>query len=182
MKKITSLIIVFSMLVAMLACFDVSTAFAATNGNCGANFGGTNAKWSLNTSTGVLTISGKGATKDCGNVGSNQAPWKDSRDKIKSIVVEDGITALGRYMFYKCEVAESVSLPSTLTAIGDTKFLEYGTFVDCKALTNVTFLQSFKLSVMPLLKDVLRLNLSKYLTVLLLSVLQHLRIAKLFQP
>ena len=47
------------MLVAMLACFDVSTAFAATNGNCGANFGGTNAKWSLNTSTGVLTISGK---------------------------------------------------------------------------------------------------------------------------
>lgn len=126
------------MLVAMLACFDVSTAFAATNGNCGANFGGTNAKWSLNTSTGVLTISGKGATKDCGNVGSNQAPWKDSRDKIKSIVVEEGITALGRYMFYKCEVAESVSLPSTLTAIGDTKFLEYGTFVDCKALTNVT--------------------------------------------
>lgn len=138
MKKITSLIIVFSMLVAMLACFDVSTAFAATNGNCGANFGGTNAKWSLNTSTGVLTISGKGATKDCGNVGSNQAPWKDSRDKIKSIVVEEGITALGRYMFYKCEVAESVNLPSTLTAIGDTKFLEYGTFVDCKALTNVT--------------------------------------------
>lgn len=138
MKKITSLIIVFSMLVAMLACFDVSTAFAATSGNCGANFGGTNAKWSLNTSTGVLTISGKGATKDCGNVGSNQAPWKDSRDKIKSIVVEEGITALGRYMFYKCEVAESVSLPSTLTAIGDTKFLEYGTFVDCKALTNVT--------------------------------------------
>lgn len=126
------------MLVAMLACFDVSTAFAATNGNCGANFGGTNAKWSLNTSTGVLTISGKGATKDCGNVGSNQAPWKDSRDKIKSIVVEEGITALGRYMFYKCEVAESVSLPSTLTAIGDTKYLEYGTFVDCKALTNVT--------------------------------------------
>ena len=138
MKKITSLIIVFSMLVAMLACFDVSTAFAATSGNCGANLGGTNAKWSLNTSTGVLTISGKGATKDCGNVGSNQAPWKDSRDKIKSIVVEEGITALGRYMFYKCEVAESVSLPSTLTAIGDTKFLEYGTFVDCKALTNVT--------------------------------------------
>ena len=126
------------MLVAMLACFDVSTAFAATNGNCGANFGGTNAKWSLNTSTGVLTISGKGATKDCGNVGSNQAPWNNSRDKIKSIVVEEGITALGRYMFYKCEVAESVSLPSTLTAIGDTKFLEYGTFVDCKALTNVT--------------------------------------------
>ena len=63
MKKITSLIIVFSMLVAMLACFDVSTAFAATNGNCGANFGGTNAKWSLNTSTGVLTISGKGLGK-----------------------------------------------------------------------------------------------------------------------
>ena len=86
----------------------------------------------------MLTISGKGATKDCGNVGSNQAPWKDSRDKIKSIVVEEGITALGRYMFYKCEVAESVSLPSTLTAIGDTKYLEYGTFVDCKALTNVT--------------------------------------------
>lgn len=123
------------MLVAMLACFDVSSAFAAS-GNCG-----TNAKWSLDTSTGVLTISGKGATKDYSDfkyVGNGLAPWSDSRNAIKSIVVGEGITSLGTLLFYKCTVAERVSLPSTLTKMSDTSIIKYGTFRECTSLKSVT--------------------------------------------
>ena len=81
MKKITSLIIVLAMLVTTLFCFDVTSAFAAnpTSGTCG-----TNVKWNLNTTTGVLTLTGSGATKDYGETAlKGIAPWSDSRNLIK---------------------------------------------------------------------------------------------------
>ena len=68
MKKITSLIIVLAMLVTTLFCFNVTSAFAAnpTSGTCG-----NNVKWNLNTTTGVLTLTGKGAFKDVYSVLAN---------------------------------------------------------------------------------------------------------------
>ena len=136
MKKITSLIIVLAMLVTTLFCFNVTSAFAAkpTSGTCG-----NNVKWNLNTTTGVLTLTGKGATKDYGETAlKGIAPWNESRDLIKSIVVGEGITSLGQLLFNKCTVAESVSLPSTLTKMSDTKVPKYGTFRECTSLKSVT--------------------------------------------
>ena len=81
MKKITSLIIVLAMLVTTLFCFNVTSAFAAkpTSGTCG-----NNVKWNLNTTTGVLTLTGKGATKDYGETAlKGIAPWNESRELIK---------------------------------------------------------------------------------------------------
>ena len=136
MKKITSLIIVLAMLVTTLFCFNVTSAFAAkpTSGTCG-----NNVKWNLNTTTGVLTLTGKGATKDYGETAlKGIAPWNESRELIKSIVVGEGITSLGQLLFNKCTVAESVSLPSTLTKMSDTKVAKYGTFRECTSLKTVT--------------------------------------------
>lgn len=136
MKKITSLIIVLAMLVTTLFCFNVTSAFAAkpTSGTCG-----NNVKWNLNTTTGVLTLTGKGATKDYGETAlKGIAPWNESRELIKSIVVGEGITSLGQLLFNKCTVAESVSLPSTLTKMSDTKVPKYGTFRECTSLKSVT--------------------------------------------
>lgn len=136
MKKITSLIIVLAMLVTTLFCFDVTSAFAAnpTSGTCG-----TNVKWNLNTTTGVLTLTGSGATKDYGETAlKGIAPWSDSRNLIKSIVVGEGITSLGRLIFNKCTAAESVSLPSTLTKMSDTTVPRYGTFRECTSLKSIT--------------------------------------------
>lgn len=136
MKKLTSLFIVLAMLVTTLFCFDVTSAFAAnpTSGTCGDNV-----KWNLNTSTGVLTLSGTGATNDYGETAvKGLAPWNKSRDSIKSIVVGEGITSLGALLFHKCTVAESVSLPSTLTKMSDTKILKYGSFRECTALKSIT--------------------------------------------
>lgn len=89
MKKITSLIIVLAMLVTTLFCFNVTSAFAAkpTSGTCG-----NNVKWNLNTTTGVLTLTGKGATKDYGETAlKGIAPWNESRELIKSIVVGEAL-------------------------------------------------------------------------------------------
>lgn len=136
MKKITSLIIVLAMLVTTLFCFNVTSAFAAnpTSGTCG-----NNVKWNLNTTTGVLTLTGKGATMDCGETAlKGLAPWNKSRELIKSIVVGEGITSLGQLLFNKCTVAESVSLPSTLTKMSNTKVAKYGTFRECTSLKSVT--------------------------------------------
>lgn len=136
MKKITSLIIVLAMLVTTLFCFNVTSAFAAkpTSGTCG-----NNVKWNLNTTTGALTLTGKGATMDCGETAlKGLAPWNKSRELIKSIVVGEGITSLGQLLFNKCTVAESVSLPSTLTKMSDTRVAKYGTFRECTSLKSVT--------------------------------------------
>lgn len=137
MKKLTSLILVLTMLVTTLFCFNVTSVLGAlnpTSGTCGDNV-----KWNLNTSTGVLTLSGTGATKDYGETGlKGLAPWNKSRNLIKKIVVEEGVTSLGTLIFNKCTVAESVSLPSTLTKMSDTIVAKYGSFRECTALKSIT--------------------------------------------
>ena len=70
--------------------------------------------WKL-TSDGVLTISGEGALPA---YIPGASPWFSLRNDILSIVVEEGITALGDRDFYAHLNLESVSLPSTLTSIG----------------------------------------------------------------
>ena len=137
MKKLTSLILVLTMLVTTLFCFNITSVLGAANptsGTCGDNV-----KWNLNTSTGVLTLSGTGATKDYGETAlKGLAPWNKSRDLIKKIVVEEGVTSLGALIFNKCTVAESVSLPSTLTKMSDTIVAKYGSFRECTALKSIT--------------------------------------------
>ena len=79
---------------------------------------GTNAKWSLE--DGVLTISGRGAIDDYGKAASQ--PWYASRALITSIVVEEGVTAIGNFNFYGLTNLENVTLARSVTDIGDYAF------------------------------------------------------------
>ena len=79
---------------------------------------GTNAKWSLE--DGVLTISGRGAIDDYGKAASQ--PWYASRALITSIVVEEGVTAIGNFNFYGLTNLENVTLAHSVTDIGDYAF------------------------------------------------------------
>ena len=84
-----------------------------TSGSCGEN-----ATWSF--ADGVLTISGSGAMYD---YMGGDTPWNDYRVKdIRSVVVEEGITHIGNSAFRGFEVAESVSLPNSVTSIGERAF------------------------------------------------------------
>lgn len=111
-----------------------------TSGKCG-----TNLTWELN--GGVLTISGTG------DLYSN--PWYDLRETIQEVIIEDGTTGIGNYVFsyssnlrtvtmpdsvkfiaqnafYQCSSLSSLSISKNVTSIGG------AAFADCSSLTNVT--------------------------------------------
>ena len=100
------------------------SANAETSGTCGPNL-----KWLL-TDNGVLTISGKGEMYDYSYYNGERAPW-DS-EKVKQIIIGDGVTTIGRCAFIYCSTPTSVTIPNSVTTIG------IGAFYFCSALTSVT--------------------------------------------
>ena len=78
---------------------------------------------------GVLTIAGSG---DMADFFFDQLPWHDSRDRITTLVIENGITSVGTWMCSRCENLTSVSIPDSVTRIGN-----FG-FEFCKNLAHIT--------------------------------------------
>ncbi|MDO4619932.1 MAG: leucine-rich repeat protein [Lachnospiraceae bacterium] len=77
--------------------------------------------WKLSTD-GVLTISGKGEIPDDYFENKSPAPWYKYRNEIKSLVIEEGVTKIGAYCFYKCEGLTHVELPDGLLIVGSDAF------------------------------------------------------------
>ena len=112
---------------------DNATVFAVekaedgviASGNCGKD--AADVTWTL-TKDGTLTISGQGATADYqyGN-----SPWYSNRSQIQQVVVEEGVTKLGNYLFYECGNIGQVTLPNSVIGIGGS------TFGFCNALTEL---------------------------------------------
>ncbi|MBR4844817.1 MAG: leucine-rich repeat protein, partial [Bacteroidaceae bacterium] len=91
---------------------------------------GNNANFTLDFSTGVLTINGTGAMTNYST--ASPSPWYDYRNDITSVVIEDGITAIGNYAFYYHSAIPSITIPDSVTSIG-----KYA-FASCSAATTVT--------------------------------------------
>ncbi len=81
-------------------------------------------QWKL-TKSGTLTISGKGDMPDFnfGNPSVSNRPWNDNISSVQKIIIEDGVTSIGRNAFRKCDVY-SVSIPKSVKKIGDDAFRE----------------------------------------------------------
>ncbi len=79
---------------------------------------GENATWKLE--NGILTISGTGAMTDYDSL--SDVPWYNDRSKITEVVIESGITSIGKNAFYNCHYLTDVSVPETLTSIGTYAF------------------------------------------------------------
>ena len=86
--------------------------------------------WDLDTATGVLTITGTGAMPDYS--GPSEMPWRPNYSKVTSIVIGEGITAVGTNNFIYNMPVERISLPSTLKSIGENGFYS------CKYVTSIT--------------------------------------------
>ena len=93
---------------------EVPAQGAATSGNYGVNMGN-NITWNFDETTGTLTLSGSGEMYDLPD--SEYAPWYSRRKDITEIVVENGITSIGREAFYNMVQAESISIPESVTVI-----------------------------------------------------------------
>ena len=81
---------------------------------------------------GSITFKGEGAIYDF-NTGNQQPYYGYWEDEITKVVVEEGITSLGSYSFYKFPALEEVVLSSTVTEIRSNAFAK------CSSLTGVEF-------------------------------------------
>ena len=91
--------------------------YSIKEGSCGDNV-----KYSFSSSTGKLVISGKGAMYNYSY--ENQSPWYLYRDCIKSVEIDDGVTNIGEYAFYRHENLRSVTIPDSVASIDDWAFNE----------------------------------------------------------
>lgn len=91
-------------------------ADSATSGSCGSE-----AQWSYDGVSETLTISGKGAV--------SSSPF--SEIAFKKLIIEEGITQINSRRFLGSSALESVSLPKTITNLG-----EYA-FENCQSLKEI---------------------------------------------
>lgn len=95
-----------------------------TSGSCGEQ-----AFWTLNLDSGRMTVSGAGAMANYDS--ASALPWRYSLGDIRSVVVEEGITAVGDNAFSTCRNLQAIELADTVELIG------VHSFSSCIALETV---------------------------------------------
>ena len=141
MKKVISLLLSIAMLLSIVSVVDFSAFADVQTGKCGDNV-----TYSLDTSTGVLTISGTGDMYSYG-------PFYENTN-IKSVIIESGVTSIGDSAFDGCGSLTDVTIPNSVTSIGRSAFCGCGftsvtipnsvtsisdcLFSQCESLTSVT--------------------------------------------
>ena len=107
--------------VLLLPAVSVSARAADTFGACGDNL-----TWTFDEATGTLTIEGTGPMWDWDSI---DPPWHSH--PIKSAVIRNGVTSIGIVAFSGCYSLSEVSIPDSVTSIGDYAFT-------CTSLTDIT--------------------------------------------
>ncbi|MEE0142735.1 leucine-rich repeat domain-containing protein, partial [Ruminococcus sp.] len=112
---------------------DLTAGEIIATGQCGENI------YYVLYDNGKLLLRGTGATYD---YTSHDSVFYQN-DQIKEIVLSNGITGLGDRLFYHCANAKTVSLPATLTSIGNAAFAQEDAAIGYTAgLTSVTIPQA----------------------------------------
>lgn len=120
MKKILAILFV---LIVAVSLVTVAVAEPATSGYCGVTEvnDGKDVTWSFDAATGTMTISGTGAMHD-----NYMSEWDAFRNDIADAVIEPGVTNVGGKKFKDCTKLTTVSIPSTVTSIGNDSFYNSG--------------------------------------------------------
>ena len=104
-------------LASLMLFFSLSLFAETYSGICGDNL-----TWTLDTETGVFTVSGSGAMKNYTYNTKPNTPWYSYRTSISTVTIEDGVTSIGQNAFYGCSSLTSIAIPSSVTNIGTTAF------------------------------------------------------------
>ena len=95
----------------LLALPMEAEAAEIASGTCGDNL-----TWVL-TDDGVLTISGMGAMLDYDTT-SNTAPWFFMRTEITEVIIEGGVTSIGKHAFYSSRKLKKITIPGSVISFG----------------------------------------------------------------
>ena len=125
MKKVISLFLSLTMLLSIVSVVDFSAYADVQTGKLGDNV-----TYSLDTETGLLTISGTGDMYDYklsfhdynGREYYSSTPLK--MENIKNIIIESGVTDIGDAVFFNCK-KQSITIPDTVTRIGNYAFIGF---------------------------------------------------------
>ncbi len=110
---------------------DTVNWYGKDAGSCGDNV-----TYTFDAETLTLTISGTGDMTDYSY--SDVAPWYNYQPCITTVVVENGVTSIGKQAFYatsvsaRCKSLTSVTIPDSVTSIG------FQAFAGCTSLTSIT--------------------------------------------
>ena len=136
-KKLLSILLTLALLLSLIPAgyaadieiVDEPVGADAPGGPLTVGERGYNYTWTLD-DDGTLPISGTGEMED---YLSTREGFYNLRDKIKQIVIEQGMTSVGSYSFNECSLLSDISMPNGLHTIG-----AYA-FENCISLTVVVF-------------------------------------------
>lgn len=160
-KRLISALLALCLTLAMLP----AATFAApaqepvpASGICGPDEDPDSVTWSYE--DGVITIEGTGAMKDYmiilqGGSGFITQPWEPYRNNIHTVIIKNGVTAVGNGSFYGYHNVADVTLPDGMTSIGGHAFngcyamteidipdsvsaIGQGAFANCTSLTGIS--------------------------------------------
>ena len=111
-----------SMALLIFALLLIPLMASAKSGSCGNGL-----TYTLDESSGKLTIRGRGALPDYQMIQINgqnatSAPWGN---EVKTVVIEEGVTEIGNWTFLGCRQLTDVYIPTTVTTI------IYNSFEEC---------------------------------------------------
>ena len=93
--------------------------------------------WIYDEATGLLTISGNGPMA---NYKSSNTPWDEYVSKMKTVVIEEGVTSVGNYAFYNGTKITTVTLPEGITSIGERSFYDCGSITNLNLPDSITYI------------------------------------------
>lgn len=86
-------------------------------------------RWSFDEAAGLLDIEGSGAMPDT-------VPWASVRDKVRTVIIGEGITTIGSQAFRDCTQLTAVRMSHTVTAVGE------AAFAGCRSLKGIRLPES----------------------------------------
>ena len=92
------------------------------SGSCGKNV-----YWGVNKSEGELKIFGIGQMKS----GVSTGDWSKYSENIKKVIIDEGVTSIGSFAFYRCKNIVEVEIASSVKLIDD------GAFTNCVSLEEI---------------------------------------------
>ena len=188
-KRILAFVLTLAMVLTLMPGMSMTVKAEITGGDCGATGNESNVKWSFDSETGTLTISGSGEMADY--YFGTEAPWDTKKLNINNIVIGQNVTTVGNLAFYGCTNVTSIEIPNTVTSIGFFAFkgctnvtsimlsdnltsIGFSAFQDCSQLTSLklpvgvtsfggtTFAGCSKLASIEILGDVTSIGVSEF--------------------